>query len=684
MKLAIFRTLAVAGAALLGFSLSVVPNVWPQLATRQLEQMTGQKIRSFTYKGMPRATGTARTPGMARAPQVARMPASVGGLMFMASMMELALDLAMQAQALKAQRHGPGPGWRPGAAGAPQVVYSEQLRQELQQQLNELVPQQAARREADSQAGLEQLSQALIDVWDGGKAPSEMASALRDPVGPGSRGDAPGETDADVVDLRDRTRDVPQIPRGDKPPPPTPAPKASAPAKGAAKPLPQTGTMKKLSKMVQENQDPARLDRNLEKLEDRLAKVRELADKIREGAQFTPQDLRDYDRALMQAAQEGMLRGLSLATDFRGDLAAGEQGLLNWYKEKKANSAQMNQLLDASNNINEFAEFADHYHEFKPGELKDLMWKEANRDIMKNLDFFRTQHTINPGQYQTGKAMINESVALAEGREELGQIEVRVKIKGLSPFFWDRKKQLDQQAARLAETARGARRDLALKKDLPPTPGKPELASAKPAPATSRTPSLPAASSLPVMDNLKVIPLDLKQPAAKYDLAKLPAGEPPRPAPKYRQVLFQGVVGAKQEDQGLLQAIQNNPLFQDPEKRYVFAFPGGPQSDRLMHNPESNPDHFFKKCAELKDMEVESLLFTGNMVPMVEMFLRARFLKVRNLVLITDTSKSYPKLEDLMTLAKNRGIRFNWYLHQDGKLENFYSPHSGIRMKEFE
>jgi hypothetical protein len=73
----------------------------------------------------------------------------------------------------------------------------------------------------------------------------------------------------------------------------------------------------------------------------------------------------------------------------------------------------------------------------------------------------------------------------------------------------------------------------------------------------------------------------------------------------------------------LLQAIQNNPLFQDPDKRYVFAFPGGPQSDRLMHNPESNPDHFFKKCAELKDMEVESLLFTGNMVPMVEMFLRA-------------------------------------------------------------
>jgi hypothetical protein len=431
--------------------------------------------------------------------------------------------------------------------------------------------------------------------------------------------------------------------------------------------------------MVQENQDPARLDRNLEKLEDILAKAQELSGKIRDGAQFSPQDLQAYDRALMQAAQEGMLRGLSLAMDFRGDLNSGEQGLLNWYKEKKSNPAQMNQLLDASNSINEFAEFADHYHEFKPGELKDLIWKDANRDIMKNLDFFRTQHTINPGQYQTGKAMINESLALAEGREELGKIEVRVKIKGLSPFFWDRKKQLDQQARSLAETTRTARRDVALKKDLPPIPAKPDLASPKPAPAPSR------ASSLPAMANLKVIPLDLKQSTEKSDpVAQAPRREPPRPAPKYRKVVFQGVVGTKQEDQGLLQAIQNNPLFQDPDKRYVFAFPGGPQSDRLMYHPESNPGYFFKEFAEMKDMEVEDLLFTGNMVPMVEMFLRERFIKVRNLFLITDTSKNYPKLEDLLTLAKTRGIRFNWYLNQDGKLEIFYSPHSGIRMKDFE
>jgi hypothetical protein len=69
------------------------------------------------------------------------------------------------------------------------------------------------------------------------------------------------------------------------------------------------------------------------------------------------------------------------------------------------------------------------------------------------------------------------------------------------------------------------------------------------------------------------------------------------------------------------------------------------------------------------------------MAPMVEMFLRERFIKVKHLVFITnDTSKNYPKQEALMSLARERGIRFSWYLNRDGKLVNFVSP-SGVNHK---
>ncbi len=77
-------------------------------------------------------------------------------------------------------------------------------------------------------------------------------------------------------------------------------------------------------------------------------------------------------------------------------------------------------------------------------------------------------------------------------------------------------------------------------------------------------------------------------------------------------------------------------------------------------------------------MEVEDLVFNHNSTPMVEMLVRQRFIRVKNLDFISnDTSRHYPKLQELMTLAKERGIRFNWYLNRQGKLENFVSP-SGV------
>lgn len=577
-----------------------------------------------------------------------RMPAAVGGMMMMNTILQTAIQ-----------------GMIDGAANAQVRAQHKAQFEEMQrwiaaeqQRLAHLVSQQRSLRDAESKAGLDEIAKALSDQWDSGKGPAGVASALSDPgVGDLSPQGTPffgTGGDSSVVDLRERTGDIPQIPDSKKPPR----------GEKASKPVPPSETAKKLQRMIRDNQDPARLNANLKKLENQLMKTKDLSEKIKEDANFSPQDLESWDRSLAQAAQEGMLRGLSLVMDFQGDQASGPQGLINWYKEMKKNPTRMNQALNAMNNINDFADFADHYDKFKPGELKDIIWNEANRNLMRDLDFFRSPNASNAGQFQTGKNMVNESMGLAEGREELGKIEVRVKIKGLSPFFWDRKKQLDEKVQRLAETTRGARRELALKKDLPPAPGKSDQASLKPSPAPAQV------SSLPAIDNLKVIPLDLKQPTEKSaPAADSLRREPPLPAPKYRKVVFQGVVGSKQEDRGLMKVIQNDPLLQGPDQSYVFAFPGGPQSDQLMYHPEGNPDFYFKKLSELKGMEVENLVITSNMAPMVEMLIRERFIKVRFLSFImNDALKNYPGQEDLMSLARKRGISFNWYLNRDGKL----------------
>ncbi|MCL4502715.1 MAG: hypothetical protein M1438_12850 [Deltaproteobacteria bacterium] len=621
---------------------------WTGTAGRQLQGLTGAHLNKFTYHGMPKVA----------AGGVPTMPASMGGMMMMSGLLSVAMqglmDAASNAQ-VRAQR---------------QAQYQEMQRWMAQEQerLAELVARQRAKRDREDQADMDELAKAMSAPWDGGKAPSDLASALRDPVASDSRPQGTAffglggesktgwEGESKTVDLRDRTRDTPEIPSGKKP------------IKPATGPIQQTETGRKLQKMIRENQDPAKLDANLNKLENLLSQSQERAEKIKQVQNLSPQDLQAWDRCVALAAQEGMLRGLSLAMDFRG-----AQDLINWYKGIKKNPARMDQLLKALNNINEFAEFADHYDKFELGELKDIIWNEANRNLMNDLEFFRRQNAVNHANFEFGKNIINDSVALAQGREELGKIEVRVKIEGLSPFFWDRKKQLEQQARKLAETARGARQELALKRDLAVPPDRSGQASRKPEALPSR------ASSLPVMKNLRVIPLDLKQPAGEpAPIAKTALGEPSVPGPKYHRVVFQGVVGARQEDQALTRAIQNDVLFQNPDRSYVFAFSGGPQSDRLMHHPETNPGLFFRKCPEIKNMEVEDLVFNHNSTPMVEMLVRQRFIKVKNLVFISnDTSRHYPKLQELMTLAKERGIMFNWYLNRQGKLVNFVSP-SGV------
>lgn len=660
--------------AALFLSLLIIPQIiWAQSATDQLGGMTGTTIGRFTYHKMPhlqpiaptKATGgsmAAGTIGASRGATAAmsHMPAAVGGMMMMSSFLGAAMqgmmDTASSVQ-LRAQQ---------------QAQYQEMQRwmAEEQQRLTKVVAEQRAQRDAESQAGLDEMAKAMSDPWDSGnRGPMNMAAALSDPnvVDLRPKGTplfGTGGGDSKVVDLRDRTRDTAQIPDG----------KRAADVRAAAKTMPQSPAAAKLQKMIKENQDPAKLDGNLQKLEGKILKARELSEKIKQGTNFSPQDLEAWDKSMAQAAQEGMLRGLSLAMDFRGDHNAGPQA---WYKEIKTNPARMKLVLNMMDNINEFADFADNYDKFKPGELKDLIWNDANRNLMKDLDFFRNQNAVNPSQFQSGKNMINESVGLAEKRDELGKIEVRVKIKGLSPFFWDRKKQLDQQAQRLAEATKTFRRDLALKKELPATPAKPEPTSPKPpvAPALFASP--------PVLKDLKVIPLDLKEPNEKtVPEVKSPPAAPPVPGRKYHRVVFQGVVGAKQEDQVLSRAIQNSANFQDPDQSYVFAFPGGPQSDKLMHHPETNPEIFFKKQPEIKHMEVDDLVFNGNMTPAIDMFIRRRLIKARHLVLITnDTSRNYPKLIELMTLAKEKGIMFSWYVNRNGKLEVFASP-KGVNLKD--
>jgi len=637
------------------------PPVKPGYDQTLLDMLSNQVSQFFVSPSMAAAppvgpsscviVSTAPTAGMPR------MPAAVGGMMLMSTIMQVAIQGLMQGAANAQVR----------AQHRAQVAQMQKWLEAEQVRIANLVAQQRSLRDAESKAGLDEIAKAMSDQWDSGKGPTDVASALSDPgvvdLRPQGTPFFGTGGDSSVVDLRDRTRDIPEITDGKKPPL----------TEKASKPMPPSESARKLQRMIKDNQNPAKLNANLQKLEDQLAKSKVLSEKIKADADFSPQDLQALYQSLSPAIQEGMLRGLSLSMDF-----SDPEGLINFYKAMKSNPARMNKLLDAMNTINDFADFANRYDKFKPGELKDAMWNEANRDLTRDLDFFRTQNAVNPRQFQIGKNMIKESMDLAQGREELGKIEVRVKIKGLSPFFWDRKKQLDLQAQRLAETTRGARRELALKKALPPIPDKPDHAPLKLPPATF------AASSTPVIKNLKVIPLDLKQPAEKSAPAtKSTRGEPPLPGLKYHRVVFQGAVGSKQEDQGLMKVIQDDPLFQDFDQSYVFAFPGGPESDQLMYHPEKHRDFIFKKLPEIKGMEVEDLALTGNMVPLVEMLIRERDIKVQSLSLITEHPKNYPKTVELMTLARKRGISFSWYFNRDGKLVNFASP-SGLNRKELE
>jgi hypothetical protein len=574
------------------------------------------------------------------AASMSSMPAAMGGMMIMNSIMQVAIQGLMQ-------------GAHNAQVRAQQKAQAAQIQQWLaaeQERIANLVAQQRSLRDAEVKAGQDELAKALSDQWDAGKGPTGLGSALSDPgvVRPQGTPFFGTGGDSSVADLRDRTRDIPEIPDGKK-----------LPLKEKAfKPTPPSESARKLQQMMKDNHDPARLDGNLKNFENQLAKIKELSEKINKGMNFSPQDLQALNQSLTPVIQEGLLRGISLV------MGLGPEDLITFYKEMKANPIRMNKLLDAMNTVNEFTNFAYRYDKFKPGELKDAMWNEANRGLMRDLDFFRTQNVVNSGQFQTGKNMIKESMDLAQSREELGKIEVRVKIKGLSPFFWDRKKQLDQQVQKLAETTRGARRDLALKKDLPPTPDKPVHASLK----SSSVPS--QESSVPTINNLKVIPLDLKQTGGQPLLTtKAPRGEPPLPGKKYKTVVFQGVVGSQREDQTFMKAIQNDSLLQNPDKSYGFVFPGGPQSDRLMLNPESNPDVFFKEFPEIKHMEIDRLVFTSNMAPFVKMLIDRRLIEVNTLFFISESFlKDYPGQEALMDLANKRNILFHWYLIRDGKL----------------
>ncbi|MEW6388046.1 MAG: hypothetical protein AB1491_11070 [Thermodesulfobacteriota bacterium] len=622
------------------------------------------------------------------------MPAAMGGMMMMSSLLGAAMQGLMTA-AINAQ------------VRAQQQAHYQEMQQwlaEEQQRLAEMVSKQRAQRDAESKAGLDEIAKAMSDRWDSGKGSPDLASALSDPKVVDLRPQGTpffGEGgDSSVVDLRDRARDTPQIPDGKKKPP----------AKVASKLVPQSKTAQKLEKMIQENQDPAKLDANLRKLEDKLAKSKDLSEKVKKGANFSPQDLQAWDRSLAQVAQEGMLRGLSLAMDFRGDLASGSQGLLDWYKEKKANPARMNQLLDALNNINEFAEFADHYHEFKPGELKDLIWNDANRNIMRNLDFVRTQHTINPDQYRTGKNMINESVALAEGREELDKIEVRVKIKGLSPFFWDRKKQLDQQAQRLAETTRGARRQVALKQpararddpELAKPPGHQEPAPKKPtrplddkelAKYLGPEESVPKKPAKPLDDPAlskylagepppreakeevdRLVRRDLKQRQETMDkigqaLQRYPAQTPP--VTEYKTVLFMGTGNSQEDADAYLRKHFRNPVTGEVyEQIYGFGKHGVSKdlpraiADHLEAERDLLSPATLEKCARLKGARINHLVAHSNGATIAEVLLKNNDIQVKELTLLGG-DRTLTNMDNLERLAREKGIeRINVYVNK--------------------
>jgi hypothetical protein len=629
----------------------------------------------------------ALTGGPGPAAGISGMPAAVGGMMLMNSIMQVAIQGLMQGaknSQLQA-RH------KAQAAQIQQWLAAEQVR------IAKLVAQQRSLRDAEVKAGQDELAKALSDRWDAGKGPTGVGSALSDPEVVDLR---PQGTpffgtggDSSVVDLRDRTRDIPEIPDGNKPPL----------NQKAFKPTPPSESARKLQRMMKDNHNPARLDANLKKLEDQLARIKGLSEKINTGMNYSPQDLQALNRALTPVIQEGLLRGISLV------MGLGPEDLITFYKEMKTNPARMNKLLDAMNTVNQVADFANHYDKFKPGELKDGMWNEANRNIMRDLDFFRTQNAVNSKQFQTGKNMVKESMDLAQSREELGKIEVRVKIKGLSPFFWDRKKQLDQQVQKLADTTRGARRELGLKKpdgtaedSALARHSEPEWSSSKSARLrddqklhAKLAPEKPALtkSSRPLNDqgSTGVLGGEPPSPDVKKEVERLIKTDLVRrqetidkvthalndyraqtpPVQEYKTILLMGTGNSQEDADTYMRKHFRNPITGEVyDQIYAFGRHGIGNdlvraiTDHLQAERDFLSSRTLEKCARLKNAHIDHLVAHSNAATIAEVLLKRNDIKVRELTLLGG-DHTLTNLEGLEKLAKDKGIeRINVFVNQ--------------------
>jgi hypothetical protein len=113
----------------------------------------------------------ALTGGAAPPAGMPRMPAALGGMMIMNTVLQVAIQGMMQGAAnaqVQAQHKA-------------QFAQMQQWLDAEQSRLANLVSQQRSLRDAESKAGLDEIAKAMSDQWDGGKGPTDVASALSDP-----------------------------------------------------------------------------------------------------------------------------------------------------------------------------------------------------------------------------------------------------------------------------------------------------------------------------------------------------------------------------------------------------------------------------------------------------------------------------------------------------------------------